>query len=248
MKRFLLALALLAAPLLAQEPVLNPEEGIQKLVNVKYIDPAALRNLLGNFGVDIRVDDRINVIVLSGPRRRVTTAEDAIKQLDVPGAAQKDIELTVYFVIAGDQSNMTGNPIPQDLQSTVTTLKNTFPFKNYLLLDVLSLRSRSGVGASTSGQLSGNRYTSFGVRSASLEADGSMVRLDHLHAGLRIPHTTSILNPAGGPPQTKLEYMDTGISTDIVDVKEGQKLVIGRSSMDGPEKPLFMILIAKVVN
>jgi hypothetical protein len=42
--------------------------------------------------------------------------------------------------------------------------------------------------------------------------------------------------------------MDTGISTDIVDVKEGQKLVVGRSSLDGPEKAMFLILIAKVMN
>jgi len=33
-----------------------------------------------------------------------------------------------------------------------------------------------------------------------------------------------------------------------VDVKEGQKLVVGRSSLDGPEKAMFLILIAKVIN
>jgi hypothetical protein len=43
-------------------------------------------------------------------------------------------------------------------------------------------------------------------------------------------------------------YTDTGISTDVVDVKEGQKLVVGRSSLDGPEKALFLVLIAKVIN
>ncbi|HEY2018958.1 MAG TPA: hypothetical protein VGH38_35880, partial [Bryobacteraceae bacterium] len=130
---------------------------------------------------------------------------------------------------------------PSDLQSTVATLKNTFPFKNYVLLDALSLRSRSGVGAETSGQLSGSRLTLFRVRSASLEAEGSMIRLDGLHAGLRVPRAT----PGA---TTKVEYFDTGISTDVIDVKEGQKLVIGRSSLDGPEKPLFLILIAKIVN
>ncbi len=82
MKRFLLALALVAAPLLAQESAFNPEEVIQKMVTVKYIDPASLRNLLGSFGVDIRLDERTRVIVLGGPRRKVTTAEDAVKQLD----------------------------------------------------------------------------------------------------------------------------------------------------------------------
>lgn len=241
MKRVLLAIALLAAPLLAQQSQ-EPNERIQKLVTVKYADPAAIRYLLANFGVDIQVEPRMRVIALSGPRSKVTTAEDAIKQLDVPAAAQKDIELTVYFVAASDQSNPTpgGKPIPPDLQSTVSTLKTTFPFKTYEMLDTLSLRARSGVGAQSTGQLSGGRLTNFSVNSASLEADGSMIRLDHLHAGLRIPHSQG-----QGKGDT---YMDTGISTDIVDVKEGQKLVVGRSSLDGPEKAMFLILIAKVMN
>ena len=66
-----------------------------------------------------------------------------------------------------------------------------------------------------------------------------MIRLDGLHAGLRIPHQSST---------TKQEYIDTGISTEVVDVKEGQKLVVGRSSLEGPDKPMFLTLIAKVVN
>jgi len=242
MTRVLVMLALVCAPAVGQEPTVKPDEEIQRVVTVKYVEPEALRNLLQNFGVDTRVDPRLKVITLSGRRSRVTTAEDAIKQLDVPAAALKDIELTVYFVAASDQSNATagGKPIPPDLQSTVSTLKTTFPFKTYEMLDTLSLRARSGVGASSTGQLSGGRLTSFNVRSASLEADGSMIRLDHLHAGLRIPVSTG-----AGKGTT---YVDTGVSTDVVDVKEGQKLVVGRSSLDGPEKAMFLILIAKVMN
>jgi hypothetical protein len=239
MKRVLLALALTAA-LLPAQPAQGPDyEKIQKLVMVKYADPQAIANLLRDFGVDVRPDGRMKVLALSGPRNRVTTAEDAIKQLDVPAAAQKDIELTVYFVVASDQPNLTGNPIPVDLQSTIQTLKTTFPFKTYLLLDALSLRARSGMGADTSGQIGGGRLTTFRVGSASLESDGAMIRLDRLHAGLRIPHTAS---------DGKLNYIDTGLSTDVVTAKEGQKLVIGRSSLDGPEKALFLVLIAKVIN
>jgi hypothetical protein len=36
-----------------------------------------------------------------------------------------------------------------------------------------------------------------------------------------------------------------GVSTQTVDVKEGQKLVIGRAST-GPGRALFLVLIAKV--
>lgn len=239
MKRLLLALVLAAAPVMAQTPGESPNDRIQKLVALKYADPQTVRRLLVNFGVDIQADDRMKVIALSGPRNKVTTAEDAIKQLDMPSAGQKDIELTVYFVVGSDQPNLPGNPIPTDLQSTVAALKSTFPFKGYVLLDALSLRARSGASADTTGQAGGNRYTQFRVRSASIDGDGTMIRLDGLHAGLRIPHSDGT---------GKIAYTDTGISTDVVDVKEGQKLVVGRSSLDGPEKALFLVLIAKVIN
>jgi hypothetical protein len=239
-KRFLLAVVLVATAVMAQTPQ-NPDERIQKLVTLKFADPQVIQRLLTNFGVETRVDGGMKVIVLSGSRNRVTTAEDAIKELDVSTAAQKDIELTVYFVVGTDsnlQTNLDGNPIPQDLQSTVAALKTAFPFKGYVLLDVLSLRARSGVSADTTGQLTGSRYTVFHVRSASIEGDGTMIRLDGMHAGVRIPRISN----------GKTEYADTGVSAEVVDVKEGQKLVVGRSSLNGPEKALFLVLIAKVVN
>jgi hypothetical protein len=234
MKRILLALVLMAAPVMAQTAP-DPNEQVQKLVMLKYADSRAIRNLLQNFGVDVRSDEQMKVISLTGHRANVTTAEEAIKQLDVPGAAQKDVELTVYFVLGSD--GPMGSAIPTDLQGTVTTLKNTFPFKNYGLLDVLSLRTRAGVPASTSGQLSQGRLTSFSVNSAALEGDGTMIQLNNLHAGLKIP----FVNKEG-----VTNYMDTGLHTDVVDVKEGQKLVVGRSSLNGPDTALFLVLIAKV--
>ncbi len=236
MRRLLLALVLAAAPVVAQTAQ-DPSETIHKLVTLKYADPQAIENLLRNFGVATQVDRGMKVIAVTGKRSNVTTAEEAIKQLDVPSAGHKDIELTVYYLVGSDQADMTGSPIPADLQSTVATLKGTFPFKNYVMLDVLSLRTRAGVGADASGQLSRGRLTSCRVRSASLDADGSMVRLDGLHAGLRIPIG----------PNDKVQYVDTGISTEVVDVKEGQKLVVGRSSLNGPDTALFLVLIAKVV-
>ena len=250
MKCIGLALLLAVMPAVAQVAQ-NPEERIQKIVQLKYADANSLQMLLMNFGVEMRSDSRMKVLTLAGPRNRVTTAEDAIKQLDTPAAAQKDIELTVYFVMGSDTTTTSGAAVPQDLQSTVAALKTTFPYKTYVLLDTLSLRARSGVGADTTGQLSANRFSSFKVGSASVEGDGTMIRLDRLHAGLRIPHTTAIGTGPGGVGagiERKTEYIDTGITTEIVDVKEGQKLVVGRSSLDGPNTALFLVLIAKVVN
>ncbi|HEX3748719.1 MAG TPA: hypothetical protein VHW09_32555 [Bryobacteraceae bacterium] len=236
MKRMLLAVALMMTPLLAQSGP-DPNEQIQKVVVLKYADPRAVENLLGIFGVQTRVDPQMKVITLSGHRANVTTAEEAIKQLDIPGAAQKDIDLTIFFLLGTDNSGPTGSPVPADLQSTVATLKSTFPFKSYGLLDVLSLRTRSGASASTSGQLSQGRLTTFSVRSAALENEGTMIQLSNLNAGLKIP----IIDKEG-----KTTFMNTGLDTAVVDVKEGQKLVVGRSSLNGPDTALFLVLIAKV--
>ena len=233
----LILMALLAAvPVLAQQST-DPSERIQKLVPLKYVEPSIVANVLHNFGVEINYDSRSKVVALAGKRANVMTAEDAIKQLDVPASVQKDIDLSVFFVMATDQPNATGTPIPSDLQSTVAALKSTFPFKSYTLLDALSLRTRSGVRADTSGQF-GARITYFGIRAATVEPDGVSIRLEGLHSGLRNPVTDH---------EGKRTYVDTGISTDLVDVKDGQKLVIGRSSLDGPSTPLFLVLIAKIV-
>jgi hypothetical protein len=254
MKRWLLlALALTVMPLMGQ-PSVDPNERIQKLVTLKYADPESVRRLLGLFGVDMTADSRMRVLALSGPRNKIAAAEDAIKQLDLPSAAQKDIELMVYFVVGTDRSdyappqpaNQPYGTIPADLQSTVATLKTTFPFKTYYLLDALSLRTRSGTGASTSGQLSGGRFSTFRVQTATLEGDGTILRLDRLYAGLRIPRTTGSLQPSGDTRKT--EYTEMGVNTDLVSAKEGQKLVIGRSSLDGPSTALFLVLVGKVVN
>jgi hypothetical protein len=234
MKRILWMLMLAAAPLWAQD---KPDDEVKRLVHLKYADPNAVSMLLRNFGVSLIPDQKMMVIAVGGKRSAVETAEAAVKQLDVPGAAQKDIELTVYFVVGTDAAaGPTDSPIPQDIQPAVAALKTTFPYKNYSLLDALSLRTRAGSGAETSGQLSGSRTTNFQVRSASVEADGAMIRIDHLHAVLRVLHTIG----------DKAQFLDTGITTEVVDVKEGQKLVVGRSSLEGPGKALFLVLIARV--
>ena len=79
------------------------------------------------------------------------------------------------------------------------------------------------------------RLSSFSVMSASVSDDGGTVHINRLHAGLRIPMLR----------EGKTDYMNTGIDQDI-DVKEGQKVVVGRASLEGPEKALFIILTAKV--
>jgi hypothetical protein len=256
MKRLLLfcfAQILMLAPAMAQAQETNappaiPSPRIQRLVTLKYADPQSVRNLLSIFNLGLTVDSRMRVIAMEGPKERVDAAEEAIKKLDVPSAAAKNIELTAYFVMGTDEptryaingvapaEGRAGAAIPQDLQGVVAQLKNTFPYKAYGLLDILSLQTRAGGGAETSGNY-GSRFTVFKIRAANLDADGAMVRLEGFHAGLKNPVKMG----------DKTDFVDTGITTDVVDVKEGQKVVVGRGNLDGPGTALFLVLMARVI-
>jgi hypothetical protein len=46
--------------------------------------------------------------------------------------------------------------------------------------------------------------------------------------------------------QKSVEYINSGIDQDV-DVKAGQKVVVGRSSLEGPQQALFLILTARVI-
>ena len=109
------------------------------------------------------------------------------------------------------------------------------------MLDVLTLRTRAGSGADTSGILNtGNppKMSRFSIRNVTVSEDGTTIRIDRMHAGLKIPVTF--------PGGKGVEYTDSGIDQDV-DVKEGQKVVVGRSSLEGPQKALFLILTAHVI-
>jgi len=43
------------------------------------------------------------------------------------------------------------------------------------------------------------------------------------------------------------QYIDTGIATDV-DIREGQKVVVGKANMDGSDRASIVVLTAKVVD
>ena len=129
----------------------------------------------------------------------------------------------------------------------ITQLKNAFTFKEYKMMDVLTLRTRTGSDAETSGILNAGtppKMSQFSIRNVTIGDDGT-IRIDRMHAGLRIPYRQpSAVGEHAAPG--KAEYVNSGIDQNV-DVKEGQKVVVGRSSLEGPEKALFLILTAQVI-
>jgi len=239
MRRIALWALLLAAPLLAQN-----NQQVTKLIILKNIDSRAVTNLT-SWGVTMVPSG--SGIALSGPQDKVAAVEAAIKQLDVPA---KSVDLTVYFVVGGDQANLAGYAVPQDLRDVIAQLKGAFGFKDYKMLDTLTLRTRAGSSADTSGILNGAnppKMSVFSIRSASVSEDGSTIRIERMHAGLRIPYTKTNVDPKTAMATGRsVDYINSGIEQDV-DIKVGQKVVVGRSSLEGPQQALFLILTASVI-
>jgi hypothetical protein len=244
MKRILLLGALLALPLAAQEK--NPVEPrppmVQKLFILKYADPRAVESLLRVFGQAVPNTD-LHAIAVTASAPNMPAIEEAIARLDTPPAAPKNIDLTFYLLVGGDADAGAASPLPKEVDSVVTQLKNTFPFKSYRLMDVLATRTRTGrqvdvssLGAPASAAIAEPVRTSIHINGVSIGGDNVSIRIDGLRANSRMPV----------PRGPGFNIQDIGISTDV-DMKEGQKIVVGRVGVN-KDQALFLVLMAKVVS
>jgi hypothetical protein len=244
MKKFfstMLIAFLCAGALLAQDRA-------QKVVAIKNGNRNGilhtLQELAPTNGMVISTSDNDHII-LSGPKETIAGFEEIIKQLDVPPVIKKNIETTVYMIAASMQSG-NGTPLIAELDPVAKQLKTIFNYKTLNVLESFVLRSRDGDGGETSGLVLSEgspglykmRYV-FRYRHVSLDGTDTQksVRLDGLQLLLKVPV---------GPAQTSFE--DTGISTDV-DVPEGKKVVVGKTSgVLGPDSALILVISAKVVD
>jgi hypothetical protein len=228
----------LASPLWAQElPV-------SKVLPVRYTDVESASVILRTLVPNVTPSRTLKVVAVRGSKESVAAAEEALKLLDVPPV---NIELTVYLVNATRQGGK-GAPIPVSLEALVKQLRAEFPYPEYRLLDSLIIRARDGADAEASGVMGpsgpgssevSKAFYQLRVRSVSVAGEGNArtIRIDGLRCGLRVPY---------GPPD-KVSYADIGANTSL-DLHEGQKVVAGKSSIDGTADTTFMILSAKVVD
>ena len=227
--------SLVAAQTPAAAETSKPEPREKRVFQVKYADVRSLRNVLNVFGYGITADTDLHVLAVSAPADVMNAIQDAIQRLDVPTAAPKDIELTVYLVVASEQA-AAGDGLPADLQPVVHQLKGVFSFKSFRMLDTVVLRTQPGNKANAVGVISNGSTDTpyhFSVRpSAAAEGpQGRLIRLDDLSLGLRVP--------------TRSGREDAGINTEIT-VREGQKVVVGKSNLGGPDQALILVVTAKV--
>ena len=203
----------------------------QRVFMLKYADARQVADVLAVFGYGIRADRDMHVVAVSAPAETITAVEDAIKRLDVPAAAPKDIDLVVYMILASEQPSADGN-LPSELQPVADEVKKIFSYKSFRLLDSILLRTQPGNRATADGVI-GESKTSyrFEVKPSAVTEDpqGRLIRLDNLNLTLRLSGDR-----------------EAGIRTEIT-VREGQRAVVGKSNI-GLGQSLILVVTAKVTD
>jgi type II secretory pathway component GspD/PulD (secretin) len=226
----------------------KPQNFVQRIVQVQHASPDRLRSLLEIFGIQIKSDHNLKTIALSGPAESVKAAEDAIRRLDVPPVS-RNIKSTFYMIMASQKAEGDGK-LPGELDSVIKQLKTISAYQNYRLLDTIVLRSREGNQADTAGTLpspvkvaetpqSGTYRLSF--NSVSVDPDtknGHLVHFNNLNFVARMPLST-------GPNQ--FQFHENRIATSV-DVREGQKVVLGKANVELGDSALILVVTAKVVD
>ena len=209
---------------------------VQRVLQMKTpeIVNRQLVSLFSDFPVDIKIHADTGSVALSGSAEAVASVEDVLRRLD--SVTRKNIEITAQVVLA--QVEGPTATIPRDLESVVQQLKSTMMYRVYRVIETMSLRVREGEthrhpAASISGKLSPaadqNWPYDLYIDAVKMSTDdrGNMVRLSGV--------TFSVAVTDG-----KTRFM-----TDV-DMAEGQKAVVGKSSANGNDA-IVLVLTAKVM-
>lgn len=207
----------------------------QKIIPLKYVSARALTSLLQAFQpTSLQYDDSLHVISVRGDAERIAAIEEAVKKLDVPPL---DFELTVYLI---STTPTAADQLPEALASTAKQLHGVFAYKGYQLMDSFVLRGRDGQqNGNADGTIKNSTYSFRYNRASVLDGSPKIVNLQNVNLQIRIP--TGMRDSKGS-----VEYKSTGLSTDV-DIRDGQKVVVGKSDINNGESPLILVVTAKVV-
>lgn len=253
MTRPMVLLALACLGLCAQEkeiPLLQKEERpeiVQRIVELQHQKPAEIGALLSNSGVQVRASEPLKAISLYGPKNLVEALEAEIRRLDKPVMVTwRNIDLVAYFMLTSTKGGA-GGALPKELEPVARQLESIFGMRDFRLFETAFMRAREGTPMETSGSVqvpvsgSGFPPSNYQIRcrSTSISHMGTsrVIRLDDFRFGIRVPYTL--------PSSAQFQFSDVVLNTNL-DIREGQKVVVGQSRVGEGDASLVLVLTARV--
>ena len=219
-------------------------EEVTKVVDVHYSDRERLANLVLSRNVNIKIDPFGKFVVLYGQKVEVEGIEDLIKKIDMPPL---NIEFTLEL-ISGSKTAGKVSDFPAALNGVAKEMKNLFGFQTMMLVDTVTIRTQEGKETNANGPFpspttdlnapKGNYQIEIKQAAANGIKGSRLVRIGSLRFNGKIAFPTG----SGG----NYSFSDMGISTGL-DVKEGQRVVVGKVGMDSSSNPFFLVVSCKVV-
>jgi hypothetical protein len=222
----------MSAALFAQESAVKVVE--LKHINSRSLSTAQIRQF------EVHVEANGNMVVLRGAPSNVAAAEKFLARLDVP---RKNLEATFHIVAADSKAEAPAAELPPDLASVIKQLRSNFIYKNYRLLDTAVIRTRADSEPTANGVLADGVTYSVQSRGVTVSSDekGNIIRFDRLFVNLRMP------DPSASSWNKKAEYKNASLAADL-DVREGQKVVVGKANFSGIDGAFFVIVTARIVD
>jgi hypothetical protein len=200
---------------------------VQKVLVVKHVHVNDLARVLSVFPAEISGMERENMRVLSVSAAPAVVAaiEETIKRLDVPAPPIKSVEVTAY-VLECSASGDAGS-LPQDLQGVLVQLKRIFNYSGCGLARTLFAR----------GSDDSRLNAEFNERAAGSYRLGGRVEVEGSEPPVIRLRGLDLTNVAG---------VQRGQIGGDVEIRDGQKVVLGRLGITESGKDQIVVLTAKV--
>jgi hypothetical protein len=228
-----------------------PDGWVTKVFQLKNTEVDGVYQALTMFSGTANANRSMRLVMWTGPKDLAPTVEDTVRKLDVAPQTVPNVELTFYLLVSSKQAGE-GGTLPADLDGVAKQVKGIFGLANLSLLETAAIRTRDGSeGSRTEGVIRSSVQASqptfytieFGRVAVSADERGKVVRLGRLDLRLRVP----IVTKAGDGKIDSVNYNSLSLRTDI-DIREGQKVVVGKATVDGSGGTLFLVATAKVVD
>ena len=197
----------------------------RRVVELKHISATDLGGVLEKI-VRVDADASRKLVVLIGPGENVAVAESIIKKLDQP---RQTIELTFYILATAGGSE---GKLPRELEPVVKQLEKNFTFSDYRLLDSAFVRAREGSGFEVTGAVGSGEYSIVSHRPLTLQQSNGATRVQSESLTFALRQPTKTLAQIAAP----------------LDIREGQKIVIGKSASPSTSGAVFLVVTASVVD
>ncbi len=242
----------------------NPDK-VTRVIHV-HGNAQSLAELAGNSsGAVVLGSNQLRAIVIKGKASDVDRVVRTIEDLDSAGATAldgKNIELVIY-VVSGSMEPMTGasDTGAELLAPVYKQLRAVFPYKSYQLLNTMLMRSGQNSKASTSGMMKAlqnnpdfNVPGTYRIEYDAATASGDTSPVIHLAKfkfEAKVPFVSGSLSGKGKEGSipyatTQFQQANIGIETNV-DLREGQKVVIGTSNVEMASATLFLVVTARMV-